>query len=314
MRARPYLFALCLCGFLLAVNVVADSSFGDPSNWPQELASLAPFAIVAMASTPAILSGRGGLDVSIGPLATVLSVVLVVWLLPNGITSAWLCVPILLALGTAVGAINGALVAIGRLQPVIATLCGLFVLSGLAEKIAGVPKVALPNWTGELAHSLGPVPGALVLMAAPVVIWTLLGRTPLLGALYGVGGDDVTCFTAGIDVARVRVFAYALGGLFAAIGAIAITALLQTANASLGLQYTLVALAAVSLGGTPLGGGRGGLFGSFLGASSIYLLQTLLSSLHVSVTWLQVVYGAMLAVGVIVGSQVTRPPSARAAN
>ena len=69
LRTRPFGFALVLSLVLLAANIIAEPSFGDPSNWPQELASFAPFAIVAMASTPSILSGGGGLDLSVGPLA-----------------------------------------------------------------------------------------------------------------------------------------------------------------------------------------------------------------------------------------------------
>ena len=63
------LFAAVLALALLVANVIAEPSFGEPGNWPAQLAALAPFAIVAMASTPAILSGGGGLDISVGPIA-----------------------------------------------------------------------------------------------------------------------------------------------------------------------------------------------------------------------------------------------------
>ena len=69
-------------------------------------------------------------------------------------------------------------------------------------------------------------------------------------------------------------------------------------------QYTLIALAAVALGGTQLGGGRGGLVASLLGACCIYLMQTLLGALSVSTSWLTFVYGALLVVGVVVGAKL----------
>jgi ribose transport system permease protein len=72
--------------------------------------------------------------------------------------------------------------------------------------------------------------------------------------------------------------------------------------------YTLIALAAVALGGTPLGGGRGGLLGSILGAVCIYEMQTALSALGVSASWNQVVYGGLLVVGVLVGARLQAAP------
>ena len=95
--------------------------------------------------------------------------------------------------------------------------------------------------------------------------------------------------------------------MFAAIGGLALTGrFLAAADPTLGLQYTLIAIAAVSLGGTPLGGGRGGTVGAILGAACIYLIQNLLSGLGVSALWLQVVYGCALIAAVIVGTQVAR--------
>ena len=78
----------------------------------------------------------------------------------------------------------------------------------------------------------------------------------------------------------MRVLAYSLGGAFAAVGGVALTALVSSTQASGFAQYTLIALAAVALGGTQLGGGRGGLVASLLGACCIYFMQTLLGALE----------------------------------
>ena len=72
------------------------------------------------------------------------------------------------------------------------------------------------------------------------------------------------------------------------------------------MQYTLIALASVVLGGTPLGGGEGGMVGAFFGAASIYLIQNLLDALNVQPTWLSVVYGGVLVAAAIVGGVVSR--------
>ena len=306
LRTRPFVFALGLAVLLLAANVIAEPNFGAPHNWPTELATLAPFALVAMASTPSIVSGGGGLDISVGPLAIVVNTMLVCWLLPHDtFSSPLLALPIVILAGAAIGAVNGVLVTVFRFQPVIATLCMFFVLSGAAMKIAPQPKsVTGVHWLSDLGDQIGPIPGALVLMLVPVVLWLALSRTPYHRTLYAVGGNDATAYAAGIDVTGTRIIAYALGGAFAAIGGIALTALVFTTQATNVAAYTLVALAAVALGGTPLGGGRGGLLGSILGAVCIYQLQTLLSAVNVSSTWNQAVYGGLLVIGVVVGAKL----------
>jgi ribose transport system permease protein len=305
---RSWLFAAALSVVLAIVNVLAQPSFGAPGNWPPELASAAPLVLLAMASTPSIVAGGGGLDLSVGPLAVLCNVLLVHSLFAHGIDSPWVDVPILLAVGTAVGAANGALVAVCRYRPVIATLCTLFIVSGAIEKIGPTELAAGQNWTSGLGSRVGPVPGALILLAGPVALWILLGRTPYHRTLYSVGGDDATAFSAGVDITRTRVLAYALGGLFAAVAGIALTAVVQSSEAAIAPQYVLIGLTAVALGGTQLSGGRGGMFGSALGAVALYLMQTLLSTLGVTPDWLSVVYGGMLIAGLFLATRLSRLP------
>src|SRR4051812_19795636 len=106
MRKRPYAFAAGLAVVLLLANVAARSSFAEPGSWPAALAAFAPFALAAMASTPAILGGGGGLDISIGPLLNLVSIVIVGVLLPAGLADAWIAIPFALVIGAGVGAIN----------------------------------------------------------------------------------------------------------------------------------------------------------------------------------------------------------------
>jgi ribose transport system permease protein len=104
-------------------------------------------------------------------------------------------------------------------------------------------------------------------------------------------------------VPLTRIVAYTTGGVFAAIGGIALTAVVQSSQAESTSYYILVALTAVALGGTSLFGGRGGLRGSFFGAAALYLMQNFLTAVSVSPNWLNVVYGLMLLVGVIAGAR-----------
>jgi ribose transport system permease protein len=311
LRRYSFAFALALVVVLVVANVIALPSWGSPSSYAQTLGEFAPFALAAMASTPAILSGNGGLDISIGPQMTLVNVVFVVVLMGHGLGGEATAIPILLGMGLAIGLINGFLVAILHYQPVVATLCAFFVIGGVALEVASSPASAPANWSTHLAHSVGPIPGGVLTIGAPLLLLFALRRTAYVRNLLAVGANDAAAYSAGVNVTAIRVSAYALGGLIAAVGGIALTGLLQSADASLGTQYTLVAIAAVSLGGTPLGGGRGGIVGSVFGAATIYLIQNLLSALNVQSLWLQVVYGALLVVSVVLGRRLTSAPRAQ---
>ena len=304
LRARTYAFGLLLALVLLVANEIVEPSFASPNNWNTNLALFAPFALVAMAGTPAILSGGGGIDISVGLIAGFLSNVLVVYLLPGQLGDWYLAIPVMLAAGAALGLVNGFSVAVLRYQPVIATLCMLFVLQGVNQKIVGAPEPAPASWLAHLRSGIGGVPGGLILIAVPIVVWLVLQRMPFHRTLLSVGGSDATAYSSGVNVTAVRLIAYSLGGMFAAVAGLAIATLLQGSDAGAGGEYVLIALAAIALGGTPIGGGRGGLTGAITGAAAIFLIQSLLSALNVNAYWNQVVYGLMLVVGAVIGAQL----------
>jgi ribose transport system permease protein len=302
MRGHTFMFAAVFAVALFVANLVVQPSFVSSKSLPDTLANLAPFAIVAMATAPSIIVG--GLDLSVGPVLNLANVMMVAVLMPHDLGGPGLAIPILLLLGALIGAISGALLSYVRVPAVITGLGALFVVTGIAQEILVDPEQAPANWTDHLGGKIGPVPGGLVTMLVPLLIWLALRRTPFVRAMFSVGGDAPTAFSAGVDVAATRVLAYALGGLFAALGGLALTGLIRSGDSSLGLQYTLIAIAAVSLGGTPVGGGRGGLVGALLGATCIYLIQNLLSGLDVPAQWLNVVYGAVLVAAVILSAQL----------
>ena len=177
-----------------------------------------------------------------------------------------------------------------------------FILQGVDLLIAPTRcRCRAPGWLQHLAWSIGPVPGGVVTIGVPLLIWFGLRFVPFRRLLYAVGSNDTTAFSSGVNVNAVRVASYALGGLFAGIGGLALTGLVSSANASQATEYTLAAIAAVVLGGTSLAGGRGGLLGALFGAFSIYLLQNLLATFQIDPAYLEIVYGGMLVVAVVLG-------------
>jgi len=302
--SRPWFFATALFVVLLAANLLVLPSFVSSANIAGTLAVAAPLVLAAMAATPSILSGGGGIDISIGPLIGFVNVFIIGVLVGNGIDSPWLVIPAALAVGLVAGLANGVMVAYIRLQPIVATLGSYLVLLGLALVVMRQPGGSAPEWLLVFGSSIGPLPGALILVALALAGWAVLRRLPYYRSLIGVGSDERAAFTAGVNVARVRLVAYGIGGLVAAFAGIALTALVRSGDPNLGASYTVVAIAAVVLGGTAVTGGVGGMVGSIIAAVDILLIQQLLSATRVPSFWIQVAYGAILLVALAVNAGI----------
>lgn len=300
-RRHGWLLAALLAATLLTINLVAQPNI----SWPYMLATFAPLAICAMATTPAIIAGRGGLDVSISPMMTFLTIVFCGGLIPIGL-GGWIAFPIILVVGAALGALNGAITVWLRLPAIVVTLSMYFIYYGLSMALAPSPLSAgRRSWVGTFAGEFGPFPAALVLILLPVVAWFLLMRTLRGRQLLAVGANDATALASGVPVAGIRIMAFALGGFMAGIGAIALLALVRIADASQATAYTLISIAAVALGGTSLAGGRGGVIGPLLGAACIFLMQSLLTILQINQAWLGIFYGGLLLLAVVLGAALT---------
>ncbi|MGP3534873.1 ABC transporter permease [Microbacterium sp. RD1] len=295
----PWSFAAVFVVIAIALNIVVLPSVAAVGQIPSTLAAFAPFALLGMASAPSILSGHGGLDLSVAPTMGLINILLVTGIVGGPLASPAVALPVCLLIGLAIGTINGLAVAVLRFPAVIATLCMFFVLSGLSLLLVPTPLTAPPNWTDALATTFGPIPGAALTIGAPLLLWGALRATGYTRVLLAVGDNEVAAYTSGVPVWAVRVSAYALGGLLAAAAGIALTGLVRTADANLSGPYVLVALAAVAIGGVSLAGGSGGMLGPLLGAASIYLLSLLLTSMRVSAEWVNVAYGAALLLAVV---------------
>jgi ABC-type sugar transport system ATPase subunit/ribose/xylose/arabinose/galactoside ABC-type transport system permease subunit len=296
---RAWQLPAVLAVALLIANFAAQHSLLSWSAWPVTFAELATPALLAMASAPAILGG--GIDISVAPLFTLASVVIEVMLLGHGIRSAFIVIPVAVAVGALIGLVNGLLVNYGRYQAVVATLCMNFILSGVALAYAPAPVSGTTGWLTSLGATVGGVPGGLILLAVPLLAWWGLNRTPFVRTLLAVGGSETTAYTAGVNVAAVRTLAYTFGGAIAGLAGVAIIAQLHQAEADAGFvtPFILLAIAAVAIGGNSLAGGRGGLAGALLGAAVIFLIENLLSAVGLSSFWSQAVYGATLILAVV---------------
>lgn len=286
---------------LLLLNLWLNPARFAPAGILTTLGLVAPMLFAALATTPAILTGGGGIDISIGPMIGLLNVAMVTYLFAGGIDAPWVVVPLVLLAGAALGAFNGLLVTRGRLPPIVATLGTYLVFVGLSPWVMNRPGGSVPAWLPGLAHDLSWV---LPLMVA--ALWLVFVRTPLYAYLMATGGSIKAAYASGVDVVLVRLVAYALGGLFAGTAALALTALLGSGDPNIGPPITLKAIAAVALGGVSLAGGRGGLIGAAVGALIIFLLDLVLTRTGLSTFVLQMIYGAVLVAAVVFNAVVAR--------
>jgi ribose transport system permease protein len=265
---------------LLIVNVLLSPARFAPAAWGATIGLAAPLIAASIAATPAILGGRGGIDVSVGPLMGFVNAIIVQALIADaGISSPWVVIPAALVAGGLAGALNGALAAFVRIQPIVATLGTYLLFSGLTLTIVPAPTGTVPPWIQSLSGQLSIVP-----LAALVIAWLTIKQLPYYDQLMAVGSDDRASYTAGVPVAWVRFLSYCLTGL--------------SADPNVGGGFTLLSISAVALGGVSLAGGRGGLLAAVVGASDIFLLQSALTYFNVSTFVLQIAYGLILVASI----------------
>jgi ribose transport system permease protein len=294
---------LAMLVVLFIANAIVQPQFLSQQSWAASMAVLCPTVLTAMAMTLPILSGNGGIDLSVGPMAGFITVLIAAVLVPAGITSQ-VIIPIVIVFGLTSGALNGVLIAYVRLPAIIATLGMYLFYQGLGTEVLPEAGGSVPVWLVKLDGSYGPIPAVWVVFAVIAVIWLLLTRGSYPRNLLSVGGDERAAYTAGVNVSRLRVVTYSLGGALAAIAGLMLTGLIQGGDGTVGAPYTISAITAVALGGIALAGGRGGLLGGAIGGTVLFLIQELLTDAHVSVYAVSVVNGIILILALALNGTV----------
>ncbi len=267
-----------LAGILLlevAVFSVIGTNFLTLGNAFEVLRLSVEIGLLAVALTPVITSG--GIDLSVGSLMGLSAVVFgLLW------RDAGLPIPaaaaVTLGLGALAGSVNGLLITLGRIPPLIVTLGSFSLFRGLAEGLTG----GVNNYTNFPAsflflgqgYSIGGIPTQVPIFAAvAAAFWVLLHRSTAGRALSAIGFSPEGARYAGLPVDRLVASVYVLSGLVSSLAAIIYVAHLGQAKSDAGLGYELSAITAVVLGGTSIFGGRGSVAGTLLGLFAIAVLR-----------------------------------------
>jgi len=261
-------------------------------------------ALVGMAQTLPILTA--GLDLSVGMVFVLTNCLASTMMAGSPLQTAFGALTVLAA-GALCGAINGAIVVYGRLQPIIATLATGAIYYGCALWLRPAPGGDInTDFADTMVGSLGgTIPAtALLLLSVVLFIWVPYRRSVLGRAAYAIGSSEPAAYMCGIPIARAKFFAYLLAGFLSSIAGLLLTCITYSgeANSILGSSYTLNSIASVVVGGTSLFGGSGGAIGSIFGAFVLRTIGDLLLVLDLDPLWQPLFLGVVLLVAVSLGS------------
>ncbi len=294
-----YRFSRVFVLVLIIILMTALSPvFFTPRNALTVLRQASVAALLALGMTVVILTA--GIDLSMGAVMTLAGIagatVLktgVPW--PLGLLAGT-------ALGMAAGVANGVMVAYIGLPPFVATYGTMWIAAGLAVVLM----------RGYIIYDFAPAfrflgIGEIMGISTPIVImiifaalsWFLLKRTTLGRSIYSVGANSEAARLSGINVRKTLVLAYMISGFFSGLGGMVFVARLNAAEAGLGEQLLLPAIAAVSIGGTSLMGGSGSVIGTVIGVLIVTLIANGMNLLGISSIWQAPVQGVVIVVAVL---------------
>jgi ribose transport system permease protein len=301
---------LALVLLMLALGIARPDSFLSVENGMNVLRQISINLCLSIGMTMIIISG--GIDLSVGSVLA-LSGAVAAGLLKNGIAlpfwnaalqfTVFGAIVAGIVVGLAAGWVNGLVITRFRVPPFVATL-------GMLSAARGFTML----WTrNHPITKLGPqfefmgtghwleVPMPVWISGALAAIFVFVTRRTRFGRhLYAVGGNERAATLSGLNVHRIKLAAYTLGGGLAGVAGLLLTARLNAADPKMGVGYELDSIAAVVIGGTSLSGGRGSILGTVLGCLIIGVLNNGLGILGVIPEWQLVVKGAVIVLAVAI--------------
>jgi ribose transport system ATP-binding protein len=310
-RYGSNLLLACLVVLLGAATASQSPYFFTGPNLANLAEQIAPLALVALGQLAVIL--LGGIDLSVGPLMSLVTCIVSYLAVSETGASLGLGVAASLGAGLAVGLLNALLILRFRIPDLIATLATYSIVLGAALTVRPSPGGTVSDlFLNVFDSSFGGVPAAaIVVLVLTVIFEVLLVRGRLGQRLYATGSSEEASFVVGIRTDLVRAGAYIACALAAALAGLLIAARIGSGDPQSGSAFTLTSITAVVIGGANLFGGRGTAVGALLGAIAVGLMQNALNLMHVS-AYYQYVWAGALTLIAVVGYALRRPPSARA--
>jgi len=305
---RRIRFGGVLLLWLIALGIFAARApaFFSLANFTSILQFSTLLALVTFGQTMVILSGGGGIDLSVGGIVS-LSGLLIGLLIKQAVPIFIAGVAGLLS-GGILGSLNGLIITRLKLLPLIVTLGTFYAYNGLALALTGgAPISGLPSSFGMLGQSaVLAIPLHTLVFVVPVflIMTFILSQTPLGRWIYAIGGNEQACRLVGLPVDLIRLGTYTLSGMLAALAGLVADSWLLSARPNIGDNLELLSLTAVLLGGTSIFGGSGGLTGSFIAVLFFTSLQVGLQMLNINNIWQLGIVGLLLIGSVLLDRSI----------
>jgi ribose/xylose/arabinose/galactoside ABC-type transport system permease subunit len=295
----PTYGALAALVLLLVFNSIFTTNFLDVNNFRTILLQVAPTMLVAVGMT--LVIATGGIDLSVGSVMAIASAVAAMSL----DYGAGIAILLALIVAAFVGAFNGTLISVFRIQPIIVTLAVLISGRGIAQVLSnGGQLIPFSNPSFEYLGKgvIAGVPMQVIVMVLVVALAVFLMRATAFGRyVLAVGGNEAAARLAGIKTHRTKITVYALSGLLAGLAGLVETARLGASDAQkVGLNIELDAIAATVVGGTALTGGRATILGTLVGALIMQVITTSFNMRGYSVSWGFVIKAVIILIAVYI--------------
>jgi ribose transport system permease protein len=296
----PFLVA---CLMLIIIIAIYGSLQRDVFSLDEiNLDTTATLTLLLAATGQTIVLIRGGIDLSIGGMIS-FGTVIASTQFGGDPGSVLLWSVIILAIGFAVGALNGLLISVLRLQPFLITLATWSILSGAALMVLPTDGGQVPGfWAGFGSAQFLGLASSVYLLILLVGFWFWFRSTRIGIAIKAIGSSERSAFLSGVSLTRINILTYGLSGLFAAAAALYLTTQTGAGSPTIGKDYILPSVAAAVIGGVSLFGGRGSLAGTVIGALILTIIGNLVFVLHVSSYWQPVASGVILLLSVLASS------------
>ncbi|MBK0417735.1 ABC transporter permease [Leucobacter sp. CSA1] len=284
---------------LIVAFSIMSPNFLDANNLFNILRQVTTLGIVAVGFAFVLLTG--GIDLSVGYQVSLY--VVVCGMLMSQFDVPWpLAIVLVLVLGLGIGLINGLIITFTGVAPLIVTLSMMTILNGVSYLLSkGLPISGFPREFSVLGQgSLGVIPISVIVLA---LVWGIgyfiANKTSTGRYFYAIGNNVEAARLSGVNTRRTLLFVYAVCGLFTAIGAVLLLSRLNSAQSATGAGFEFSVLTACVLGGVSVMGGRGSLFGAFIGVLIVGVLDNGLVLLNVSEYVQLVIKGVILLTAVI---------------
>ncbi|RPF53339.1 ABC transporter permease [Aquisalibacillus elongatus] len=278
---------------------IMSSRFLDIGNLMNILMQVSIIGIIALGMTVIMLSG--GIDLSVGSVLALVGVVTVTAL--NATGSVVLAVISALVAGPLIGLLNGLMIAKGRIAAFIATLGMMAGARSIALYIADGGSISgeVQEFSLISNSELGIVDYPIIIfLAMTAFVYILMHNTRFGRYVYAIGSNEKSARLSAINVEKMKLAIYSLGGLMVSVAAIIETSRLNSiSSSSSGQLYELDAIAAVIIGGTRMTGGRGKIIGTFFGVLILGILNNMMNLMNVSPHLQGFVKGLIIIIAVV---------------